>query len=104
MPRRVVLDSDSEPELELSDVPDVPSQPSDKQLEKALRDAVAKIYKTGKMEELTVKRVRLAAEKVLQLEEGYFKANGEWKARSEQIIKDEVVCGQPTSGLTQLGH
>ncbi|KAL2800789.1 hypothetical protein BJX66DRAFT_290135 [Aspergillus keveii] len=90
MPQRVVLDSDSEPELELSDVPDVPSQPSDKQLEKALRDAVAKIYKTGKMEELTVKRVRLAAEKALQLEEGYFKANGEWKARSEQIIKDEV--------------
>ncbi|KAL3453470.1 hypothetical protein BJX65DRAFT_263990 [Aspergillus insuetus] len=90
MPRRVVLDSDSESELELSDVPDVPSQPSDKQLEKALRDAVAKIYKTGRMEELTVKRVRLAAEKALQLEEGYFKTNGEWKARSEQAIKDEV--------------
>ncbi|KAL2838744.1 hypothetical protein BJX68DRAFT_248538 [Aspergillus pseudodeflectus] len=87
MPRRVVLDSDSDSELELSDVP---SQPSDKQLEKALRDAVAQIYKTGKMEELTVKRVRLAAEKALQLEEGYFKRNGEWKARSEQIIKDEV--------------
>ncbi|KAJ0426261.1 hypothetical protein BJY00DRAFT_307758 [Aspergillus carlsbadensis] len=87
MVRRVVLDSDSESELELSEVP---SQPSDTQLGKALRDAVAKIYKTGKIEELTVKRVRLAAEKALQLEEGYFKANGDWKARSEQIIRDEV--------------
>ncbi|KAL4956432.1 hypothetical protein BDW69DRAFT_83814 [Aspergillus filifer] len=66
------------------------SQPSDKKLERALRDAVAKIFKTGKTEELTVKRVRLAAEKALQIDEGFFKSTGNWKARSDQIIKDEV--------------
>ncbi|KAL4960794.1 putative transcriptional regulator [Aspergillus stella-maris] len=65
-------------------------QPSDKQLERALRDAVAKIFKTGKTEELTVKRVRLAAEQALKIEEGFFKSTGDWKARSDQIIKDEV--------------
>ncbi|KAL4926904.1 putative transcriptional regulator [Aspergillus undulatus] len=65
-------------------------QPSDKKLERALRDVVAGIFKTGKTEELTVKRVRLAAEKALQLEDGFFKSNGDWKARSDQIIKDEV--------------
>ncbi|KAL2865855.1 putative transcriptional regulator [Aspergillus lucknowensis] len=88
MARRYALsdsDSDSEP-----DKSDTPSQPSDKELEQALRDAVAKIYKTGKIEELTVKRVRLAAEKELQLEEGFFKASDDWKARSDRIIKDEV--------------
>ncbi|KAL2815489.1 hypothetical protein BJX63DRAFT_389652 [Aspergillus granulosus] len=84
MVRRVLPDSDSESEPDLSDAP------SDKQLEKALRDAVGKIYRTQKMEELTVKRVRLAAEKSLRLEEGFFKASGDWKARSEQIIRDEV--------------
>ncbi|KAL2827087.1 hypothetical protein BJY01DRAFT_229407, partial [Aspergillus pseudoustus] len=87
MVRRVLPDSDSESEPDLSDAP---TQPSDKQIEKGLRDAVAKIYKTGRMEELTVKRVRLATEKAMQLEEGFFKANGEWKAQSEQIIRNEV--------------
>jgi hypothetical protein len=66
--------------------------PSGKELERALCDAVAKIYNSGKMEELTVKRVRTAAEKELRLEEGFYKSNGDWKSRSDQIIKDEVVC------------
>lgn len=79
--------SDSESESE----PDVSTTPSDKQLEKGLRDEVAGIFKSGNMEELTVKRVRLAAEKKLGLAEGYFKTTGDWKARSEQIIKAEVV-------------
>jgi hypothetical protein len=65
--------------------------PSDHTLEKSLRDAVASVYKAGNMEELTVKRVRLAAEKKLGLAEGYFKSTGDWKARSENIIRDEVV-------------
>ncbi|KAJ5998741.1 Transcriptional regulator [Penicillium sp. IBT 35674x] len=78
--------SDSESESE----PDVSTTPSDKQLEKGLRDEVAGIFKSGNMEELTVKRVRLAAEKKLGLAEGYFKTTGDWKARSEQIIKAEV--------------
>ncbi|KAJ5909760.1 Transcriptional regulator [Penicillium tannophilum] len=78
--------SDSESESE----PDVSTAPSDKQLEKGLRDEVAGIFKSGNMEELTVKRVRLATEKQLGLAEGYFKTTGDWKARSEQIIKAEV--------------
>lgn len=76
-------DSDSE----LSEPPTVPSE---KVLTKGLRDAVAKIFKTGKEEELTVKRVRLAAETALGLEDGFFKS-AEWKDKSNQIIRDEVV-------------
>ncbi|KAL4755556.1 hypothetical protein BDW72DRAFT_164060 [Aspergillus terricola var. indicus] len=86
-PRYTVADSDSESEPDQSATP---PHPSDKELEKALRETVAKIFKTGKMEELTVKRVRLAAEKTLEIEEGFFRSNGDWKARSDTIIKDEV--------------
>ncbi|PWY92662.1 hypothetical protein BO70DRAFT_357806 [Aspergillus heteromorphus CBS 117.55] len=42
------------------------------------------------MEELTVKRVRQAAEKAINLEEGFYKTQGNWKSRSEEIIKDQV--------------
>ncbi|KAL4870762.1 hypothetical protein BDV12DRAFT_194965 [Aspergillus spectabilis] len=86
-PRYALADSESESEPYQSDTP---PQPSEKELERALRNAVAKIYKSGKMEELTVKRIRTAAEKELQLEEGFYKTNGDWKSRSDQIIKDEV--------------
>ncbi|KAB8226840.1 putative transcriptional regulator [Aspergillus alliaceus] len=85
--RRVASESNSESESELSTAPSVTS---DNALEKALRDAVAKVYKSGAMEELTVKRVRLAAEKELGVEEGFFKASRDWKSKSDQIIKDEV--------------
>ncbi|KAL5359751.1 hypothetical protein BJX96DRAFT_149024 [Aspergillus floccosus] len=84
-PRYALSESESEP-----DEPAVPTAPSDDALERALRDTVAKIYKSGKMDELTVKRVRLAAEKALDLEEGFFKSHGTWKAKSDEIIKDEV--------------
>ncbi|KAL4810117.1 hypothetical protein BDV18DRAFT_130315 [Aspergillus unguis] len=86
-PRYALDDSESESEAENLQAP---PQPSDKQLESALRKTVADIFKTGKTEELTVKRVRLAAEKTLQIEEGFFKSNADWKTRSDQIIKDEV--------------
>lgn len=85
-PRYALSESESEPEE-----PAAPAAPSDDALEKALRDTVANVYKSGKMEELTVKRVRLAAEKALDLEEGFFKSHDTWKARSDDIIKDEVV-------------
>lgn len=65
--------------------------PSDAILEQVLRDKVAAVFESGDMEELTVKRVRLAVEKTLGLEEGFFKGSPEWKTRSDQIIKDEVV-------------
>ncbi|KAJ5425933.1 hypothetical protein N7465_001003 [Penicillium sp. CMV-2018d] len=83
-PKYAMSDSESEAEGE------VPSAPSDQALEKALRDQVAAIFKSGNMEELTVKRVRLAIEDTLGLTAGYFKSTGDWKARSENIIKDEV--------------
>jgi hypothetical protein len=78
--------SDSEEDEDVA-----PTAPSDQALEKGLRDGVAAVYKAGNMEELTVKRVRLAVEKELGLTEGYFKSTGDWKARSEEIIRDEVV-------------
>ncbi|CDM31997.1 unnamed protein product [Penicillium roqueforti FM164] len=83
MPPKYTL-SDSEAEGE------APSTPSHQILEKSLRDQVAAIFKAGNLEELTVKRVRLAAENSLGLTAGYFKTTGDWKARSEDIIKDEV--------------
>ncbi|KXG46009.1 uncharacterized protein PGRI_048650 [Penicillium griseofulvum] len=83
-PKYTMSDSESEAESE------APSVPSDKVLERGLRDQVAAIFKSGNMEELTVKRVRLAAEATLGLTEGYFKSTGDWKARSEAIIKSEV--------------
>ncbi|OQD82009.1 hypothetical protein PENANT_c024G09080 [Penicillium antarcticum] len=67
-----------------------PTAPSDQTLAKGLRDGVTGVYKSGNMEELTVKRVRLAVEKQLGLTEGYFKSTSDWKARSEEIIRDEV--------------
>ena len=76
-----------------SDQPLVAPRPSDKALTQTLRDVVAGIFKSGKMEELTVKRVRLAAEKKLGIEEGFFKDDGDWKKRSDQIIKEEAVSG-----------
>ncbi|KAJ5161086.1 hypothetical protein N7492_006478 [Penicillium capsulatum] len=85
--------SDSESEAEAS----VPANPSDKALERGLRDEVAGIYKSGKMDELTVKRVRLAVEKALGLTEGFFKTTGDWKTRSDQIIKDEVEIQENTA-------
>ncbi|KAF9892952.1 hypothetical protein FE257_000544 [Aspergillus nanangensis] len=85
-PRYALSESGSEP-----DEPIESTLPSNDVLEKALRDATANIYKSGKMEELTVKRVRLAAEKALELEEGFFKANNTWKSKSDRIIKDEVT-------------
>lgn len=78
--------SDSE-----SDLSSPAEAPSEETLTTGLRDAVAKIFQTGKEEELTVKRVRLAAEKALELEHGFFRNDEKWKAKSDQVIRDEVV-------------
>ncbi|KAL1958957.1 hypothetical protein VTO42DRAFT_3510 [Malbranchea cinnamomea] len=64
--------------------------PADETLERGLRDTVAKLFRTGNTDELTVKRVRLATEKALNLEMGFFKGHEIWKTRSDQIIRDEV--------------
>ncbi|KAJ5816479.1 hypothetical protein N7447_008712 [Penicillium robsamsonii] len=83
-PKYTMSDSESEAESQ------VLNAPSDQTLERSLRDQVAAIFKSGNMEELTVKRVRLAVEATLGLSAGYFKSTDDWKARSENIIKDEV--------------
>lgn len=84
-PRYKFSDSESESEA------DVPKALSDKALVQGLRDEVAAIFKSGNIDDLTVKRVRLAVEKKLGLEEGFFKSTDDWRSRSDQIIKDEVV-------------
>jgi hypothetical protein len=59
-------------------------------LEEALRNVVAAIYKAGtEATELTVKRVRKAAETRLGLRDNFFKE--EWKTQSKQIIEAEAV-------------
>ncbi|KAK4694144.1 hypothetical protein P7C71_g3387, partial [Lecanoromycetidae sp. Uapishka_2] len=64
--------------------------PSDATLERALRSVVQKVYKSGKLEELTVKRIRKSAEGELDLQDGFFKNNSAWKERSKDIIQSEV--------------
>jgi hypothetical protein len=87
MPPRYVFNDSSDEETGETD-----TKYSDERLEKGLRDTVASIFRSGKLEELTVKRVRRATETTLGLEEGFFKAHEEWKARSEIVIKEEAVC------------
>ena len=86
-PRYALSDSEDEPETQSA-----PTRPSAQAMEKALREAVARTFKSGNMSELTVKRMRIAAEKSLGLDDGFFKGHAEWKGRSDSIIKDEVVC------------
>ena len=85
-PRYALPDSESEEEQPAK------STLSTATLEKALRDAVGDVFRSGKREELTVKRVRLGAERKLGLDEGWFKGQAEWKDESNRIIRDEVVC------------
>ncbi|KAL9067321.1 MAG: hypothetical protein Q9157_006848 [Trypethelium eluteriae] len=66
------------------------AKPSNTALEKALRDAVNATFASGKTEDLTVKRLRTLTEKQLELEEGFFKADEIWSAKSKNIIQDAV--------------
>lgn len=66
-------------------------EPSRATLEQALRDVVQQVYKTGNLEELTVKRVRIAAEKFLNLKDGFYKSEPTWNQESKRIIRSEVV-------------
>ena len=67
--------------------------PSVMLLEQSLRNAVRDVYKRGDLEELTVKRMRKAVEKDLNLHEDFFKEPA-WKDKSKQIIEEEAVCSQ----------
>jgi hypothetical protein len=89
MPRRPVIEDSSDEETNDGSSNNIPS---DESLEQGLRDAVADIFRKENLQDLTVKRVRLATESALDLEEGFFKGHDTWKARSDQIIKEEAVC------------
>jgi hypothetical protein len=65
--------------------------PDSSKIEKTLRAIVARLYKAGDHEELTVKRVRKAAESKLELPDDFLKENETWKSKSKDIIADEHV-------------
>jgi hypothetical protein len=67
------------------------ARPSEATISNKLRDIVIAIHKSGKAEELTVKRVRARAEKELDLDEGFFKTDATWKEKSQKTIVDAVV-------------
>ena len=72
--------------------------PSDDILEEALIRAVKDMYKSEKLEDLTIKRVRKAAELDLELEEDFYKSDEKWKEKSRDVISKAVVC-ELTSAL-----
>lgn len=65
--------------------------PDGTRIEDTLRVIVARLYKAGHHSELTVKRVRKAAEVELELPDDYLREDAEWKSRSKAIIADEHV-------------
>ena len=65
--------------------------PSHATLEQALRDTVQQVFQSGNLDELTIRRVRTATEKRLDLEDGFYKNDPLWKEESKITIESEVV-------------
>jgi hypothetical protein len=65
--------------------------PSEAAISQKLRDVVISIHKTAKPEDLTVKRVRVRAEKELSLPDGFLKKDPVWKQKSQDTILAAVV-------------
>ena len=55
------------------------------------RSIVDKLWKAQKLEDLTIKKVRAAAEEELDLEDGWFKGEEDWNEKSKELIKNAVV-------------
>jgi hypothetical protein len=68
-----------------------PGRPSEAVISRKLRDTVIAIHKTGKTDDLTVKRIRTRAEKELGLDVGFFKTDSGWKQKSQEQILEAVV-------------
>lgn len=68
-----------------------PVKPSDPKIEKCLRGIVLRLFSTGKHDQLTVKRVRAAAETELKLQPDFLRSDAKWKDESKNIIQDAVV-------------
>ena len=65
--------------------------PHDTTLEDALRSQVKELFSNEGADNITVKRVRALTEQKLDLEDGWFKNDEEWKNRSKEIIVNEHV-------------
>ena len=73
----------------MSDSKSSNSVPSDSAIEKTLRDTATEFYNTHP-QDLTLKRVRQAAERKLGLEDGFLKADDKWNAKSKDIVTDQA--------------
>ncbi|KAI4097128.1 MAG: hypothetical protein LQ348_000063 [Seirophora lacunosa] len=85
----------------MSDRQDLIDRPSvsETRLEKALRDAVEETFKADP-EQLTVKRLRSKVEKDLGLDDGFFKSDAAWNARSKEAAQE--AQSQPQSSQVAL--
>lgn len=79
------------PTTKMSDFESDIALPTDFRIEDTLRAIVARLYNSEDHENLTIKRVRKAAEVKLELPEDYLKENAIWKSKSKDIIADEHV-------------
>lgn len=66
----------------------------DKDLEASLLAVVKELFSGPSREDLSVNTVRTKCEKENGLEEGFF-AKGEWKSKSKELIKNQVVRHPP---------
>jgi hypothetical protein len=64
--------------------------PADATITAALRNAVVTSYKNDDSDNLTVNLIREVATRKLKLPEDFLKSDEKWKARSKEVIKDEV--------------
>ena len=84
------------------------ARPSAATLEQALRHAVQKVFNSGNLENLTVKRVRKSVEVGLDLGEDFFKTDVTWTSKSKLVIQAEVVrvdlgyCDWPIANPTDI--
>ncbi|KIW15084.1 hypothetical protein PV08_07871 [Exophiala spinifera] len=66
------------------------SVPSDRELEKSLRQEVTKAHKARL--EFSVNDIRTASEQRLGLEKDYFRNHEVWARRSKEVIKDQMTA------------
>lgn len=76
----------------MSDPKDAWTNREDSRIELSLRAAVSKAFKHGEADVITLRSIRETTIAKLELEADFFKTNERWKAKSKQIIENEVVC------------
>lgn len=78
--------------------------PSEATISQKLRDVVLAIHKSGKEDELTLKRVRARVEKELSLADGFLKTDSKWKEQSKTVVGDAVVSTYTPNGSSSCLH